>query len=74
MIIDDNKLSVNILWVSLMSGWIAFLSGLAKSYFDCSFDHPLSVLIPFKVIAKASKTSGILNTLWAQEMLTMNIS
>ena len=39
---------------------IAFPSGLAKSYLDCSFDYPLRLLIPFKVIAKASKTSGIL--------------
>ena len=26
-------------------------------------DYPLKVLIPFKVIAKPSRTSGILNTL-----------
>ena len=52
---------------------IAFPSGLAKSYLDflLSFDYPLRVLIPFKVIAKTSRTSGILNTLSTQEMLTM---
>ena len=44
---------------------IAFPSGLARSYLDflLSFDQPLRVLIPLKVIAKASRTSGILNTL-----------
>ena len=42
----------------------AFPSGLAKSYLDflLSFDYPLRVLIPSKVIAKA------------QEMLTMKTS
>ena len=55
---------------------IAFPSGLSRSYLDflLSFDYPLSVLIPLKVIAKASRTSGILNTLSAQEMLTMKTS
>ena len=53
---------------------IAFLSGLAKSYLGCSFDYPLGVLIPFKVIAKTSRTSGILNNFRAQEMLTMKTS
>ena len=44
---------------------IAFASGLARSYLDflLSFDYPLRVLIPLKVIAKASRTSGILNNL-----------
>ena len=41
---------------------IAFPSGLIRSYVDflLSFDYPLRVLISFKVIAKASRTSGIL--------------
>ena len=52
---------------------IAFPSGLVRSYLDflLSFDYPLRVLIPFKIIAKASRTSGILNAFQAQEMLTM---
>ena len=39
---------------------IAFPSGLTRSYLDflLSFDYPLRVLIPFEVIAKASRTSG----------------
>ena len=43
----------------------AFHSGLVRSYVDfiLSFDYPLWVLIPFKVIAKASRESSILNTL-----------
>ena len=56
---------------------IAFLSGLVRSYlgFLLSFDYyPLRVLNPFKVIAKASRTSGILNTLYAPEMLTTKTS
>ena len=55
---------------------IAFPSGLVRSYLDflLSFDYPLRVLISFKVIAKASKASGILNTLQAREMLTMKTS
>ena len=61
----DHKLSVNILLISLIDVRIAFPSGLARSYLDFhfSFDYPLRVLIPFKVIAKASRTSGILNIL-----------
>ena len=41
---------------------IAFSSGLVRSYLDflLSFDYPLRVLVPFKVIAKARRTSGIL--------------
>ena len=44
---------------------IAFPSGLARSYLDflLSFDYPLRVILPFKVIAKASRMTGILNTL-----------
>ena len=42
---------------------IGFLSGLAKSYLDCSFDYRLRVLTPLKVIGKTSRKSGILNTL-----------
>ena len=40
---------------------IAFPSGLVRSYLDflLSFDCPLRVLIPFKVIAKARRASGI---------------
>ena len=59
----DNKLSVNI--YELVRCQDSFSLGLAKSYLDflLSFDHPLRVLIPLKVIAKASRTSGILNTL-----------
>ena len=55
---------------------IAFPSGLARSYLDflLSFDYPLRVLFPVKVIANASRTSGILNTLQAQEILTMKTS
>ena len=43
----------------------SFSSGLARSYLDflLSFDYPVRVLIPLKVIAKASRTSGILSTL-----------
>ena len=35
------------------------------SYFDflLSFDYPLKVILPFKVIAKASRATGILNAL-----------
>ena len=60
-------------WFDVMT---AFPSGLARSYLDflLSFDYPLRVLIPLKVIAKASRTSGILKTLQAQEMLTMKAS
>ena len=41
---------------------MAFPSGLVRSHpgFLLSFNYPLRVLIPFKVIAKASRTSGIL--------------
>ena len=55
---------------------VAFLSGLVKSYFYflLSYDYPLRVLIPFKVIAKASSTRGILNTFEARETLTMKTS
>ena len=55
---------------------IGFPSELARSYLDflLSFDYPLRVLIPLKVIAKASRTSGILHTLRAQEMLTTKTS
>ena len=55
---------------------MAFPSGLARSYLDflLSFDYPLRVLIPLQVIANTSKDSGILNTFWAQEMLTMKTS
>ena len=51
----------------------AFPSGLVRSYVDflLSFDYPLWVLIPFKVIEKVSGANGILNTLLAQEMLTL---
>ena len=42
--------------------------------FFLSFDYPLRVLIALKVIVKASRTSGILNTLCAQKMLTMKTS
>ena len=50
------------IWISFV---LAFPSGLVRSYLDflLSFDYPLRVLIPFKVIAKASRTSGVLNTL-----------
>ena len=49
---------------------IAFPSELVRSYPDflLSFDYPLRVLIPFKLIAEANRTNGILNTLQAQEM------
>ena len=52
---------------------IAFPFRLVRSYlgFVLSFDYPLRVLIPFKVIAKTSRMSGILNTLQVGEMLTM---
>ena len=55
---------------------IAFPSGLVRSYLDflSSFDYPLRVLIPFQVIANASRTSGISNTLLAREMLIMKTS
>ena len=55
---------------------IAFPSGLVRSCLDflLSFGYPLRVLIPFKVIATAGRTSGILNTPKAQEMLTMKTS
>ena len=55
---------------------IAFPYELARSYLDflLSFDYPLRVLIAFKVIAKASRTSGILNILQARKMLTMKTS
>ena len=55
---------------------IGFLSGLARSYIDflLPFDYPLRVLIPFKVIAKASRASGILNALKEQGMLTIKTS
>ena len=58
----DHKLSVNILKFDVRT---AFPSGLARSYLDflLSFDYPLRVLIPLKVIANASRTSGILNTI-----------
>ena len=51
----------------------AFPSGLARSFLDflLSFYYPLRVLIPFKLIAKASRISDILNTLLAREMLTI---
>ena len=51
---------------------IAFPSGLVRSYLDfpLSFDYSLRVLIPFKVIAKASRTSGVI----LREMLTMKAS
>ena len=54
----------------------AFPSGLVGSYLDLllSFDCLLRVLIPFKVIAKASRASGILITLQAREMLTTKTS
>ena len=41
---------------------IAFPFGLVRSYLDflLSFEYPLRVLNPFKKIAKASRTSGIL--------------
>ena len=44
---------------------IAFPSGLVRLNLDflLSFDYPLGVLIPFKIIAKASRMSGILNTI-----------
>ena len=44
---------------------VAFPSGLERSYLDflLSYDYPLRVLIPFKIIVKASSASGILNTL-----------
>ena len=49
---------------------------LVRSYIDflLSFDYPLRVIIPFKVIAKASRTRVISNTLQAPEMLTMKTS
>ena len=52
---------------------IAFPFGLVRSFLDflLSFDYPVRVLIPFKVIAKASRTSVILNTLEARKMLPM---
>ena len=52
---------------------IVFPPGPVRSYLDflLGFDYPRRVLIPFKVIAKASGTSGILNTLLAREMLNM---
>ena len=52
---------------------IPFPSGIARLYLDflLSFDYLLSVLIPLTVIAKASRTSGILNIL---EMLTLKTS
>ena len=55
---------------------IAFPSGLVRSHLDflLSFDYPLMVLIPFEVIAKASRASGTLNTLQAREMLTTKTS
>ena len=44
---------------------IAFPSGQARSYLDflLSFDCPLRVLTPLKVVAKASRTSGIFTAL-----------
>ena len=58
----DHKLSVNIVKFDVR---IAFPSELARSYlgFLLSFDYPLRVVISLKIIAKASRTSGILNTL-----------
>ena len=55
---------------------IAFPSGLVRSYLDflLSFGYPLRVVIHFKVIAKASRANGILNTLYTREMLTMKTS
>ena len=43
----------------------AFPAGLARIYlgFIFSFDYSFMVLIPLKVTAKASRKSGILNTL-----------
>ena len=40
---------------------VAFPSGLVRSYLDflLSFDYPLKVLIPLKVIAKASSTRNV---------------
>ena len=50
--------------ISWFDARVAFPSGLVRSYLDflLFYDYPLRVLIPFKVIAKASSTSGILNT------------
>ena len=44
---------------------VASRSGLIRSYLDflLSYDYPLRVFILFKIIAKASSTNGILNTL-----------
>ena len=52
--------------MNLLDVRIAFPSGLVSSYLDLllSFDYPLRVLIPFNLIAKASRASGILNTLF----------
>ena len=55
---------------------IAFPSGLVRSCIDflLSFDYSLRILIPFTVTAKASRTSGVSNTLQAREVLTMKTS
>ena len=54
---NTKDLRLSILWFDVR---IAFPSRLTRSYLDflLSFDYPLRVLIPFKVIAKASRTSG----------------
>ena len=67
MIIDANNglISDQLTFMNQFDIRIAFPSGQARSYLDflLSFDYPLRVLIPLKVIAKESRTSGILNTL-----------
>ena len=55
----DHELSVNMKSFDVR---VAFPFGLVRSYLDflLSYDYPVRVLIPFKIIAKAGRTSGIL--------------
>ena len=60
----------NFILIAAIHYWNQLIeNSMSSSSLGCDF--VTSLLIPFKVIAKASRMSGSLNTLLAREMLTM---